>query len=228
MTDDTAVRGGNGGGGLILTPDPTVLTREAVTREIVALREILDTRIDGQAAVYQARFSGMDEAIKLLQVISDRLPAQMEARITQSASLMNERFNTQNEQFKSIGTQFLERDTRVQESATARDTAVAAALQAQKEAAGEVKQSFKDQIEKSDAATTKLLDALGLRIDDVRDRLISIESSGAGRAGAVVEQRAVVTDQRQGQGATIAIFGAVMLVVGTLIALGSLALVAAR
>jgi len=85
--------------------------------------------------------------------------------------------------------------------------AVDAALQAAKEAVGEQNKGFTLSIDKSEAATTKQIDSLGIRlttatgglegqIADVKERLTRLEATGLGRTQQVVEHRAASSDMR--------------------------------
>ncbi len=203
------------GAGSTPVPDPTVLTSAALAREIGGVREILEARILGEVGVINAKLLEADKAVVLLQSKHDRVTDLIDAKVGQLKALHDERFNTVVQQFNGIDTQFLERDTRVKESATATATAVAAALQAAKEAVGEQNKSFTVSIDKSEKATGEqiaqqrvLLDTttkgLSDKIDDLRERMTRLEGLGLGRSEATSEQRAVVTDQRAGQGAQLA------------------------
>lgn len=138
------------------TPDPTVLTTEALHREISGLRQIMEARlecqdenlshvekqINGSKEIIETRLEGMDKAIQLLQAGADRYPSLVRAEVEHLQKLHEEKFG-------SIATQFQERDKRTEQLSLADKTAIAAALQAQKEAAGA-------QNESNAAATTKM------------------------------------------------------------------------
>jgi hypothetical protein len=118
QTPEAAPRGYVSGGGLVPVPDPTALTTAQLLREIANTREIIETRI-----------TGMDRAIELLQKMNDGYPALMDAKVGKLQEVHEEKFN-------SIAIQFAERDKRTEQLSLADKTAIAAALQAQKEAAG--------------------------------------------------------------------------------------------
>jgi hypothetical protein len=154
-------------------PDPTVLTQQQLTREIWASREILETRI-----------KCLEEILERLQLVADQQIALRETAIANLQSL-------QDEKFKGIQTQFTERDIRTEGTARDSKVAVDAALQAAKEAVGEQNKSSALAIAKSEAATTKQIDQIGLiinsmakglddKIDDIKGRLNSIEGHGKG------------------------------------------------
>lgn len=92
-----------------------------------------------------------------------------------------------------IQTQFEERDVRTNQSAIASKTAVDAALQAQKEAAGEQNRSLTLSINKSEEATQKQLEqqrnvlvsveqTLSDKINDVANRMTRFEGQGIGKS----------------------------------------------
>src|ERR1035441_9817787 len=86
-------------------PDPTVLTTQQLQREIMALREILE-----------ARLAGNDKVSSLLQIQLDQKAASVNTEV-------NHLRTEHEEKFRSIATQFLERDIRTEQ--TARDSKVA-------------------------------------------------------------------------------------------------------
>jgi len=158
-------------------PDPTERTIDSLRREIGALRELIEARLDGG-----------DKAIKLLQETTDRFPAHVDRAVFTLEKLHSEKF-------ESIQVQFKERDVRTEQSGVSTKTAVDAALQAAKEAVGAQNVSSAQAIAKSEAATTKQIDAIGTlistqakgtddKIDDIKSRLQSIEARKAGMGDA--------------------------------------------
>lgn len=125
-------------------PDPTVLTTEALHREIQALREMI-TR-----------------------------------EITHRAEVVDLKDNTTGEKFRSIETQFSLRDTAAEKLDVAGKTAIAAALQAQKEDAAARNESNAAAIAKSEAAFTKQIDGIGILINTMTgsfdDKLTDLKS----------------------------------------------------
>ena len=215
MTDN-GERKLHAGSGSTPVPDPTVLTTAALTREIYALREILEMRIDGQQKVFEARLAGMDKAIELLQSIADRLPVSMDSKVS-NLRLLHE------EKFSSIQTQFVERDTRSERESKDNKVAVDAALQAAKEAVGKQQESGDKAIAKSEAATIKQIDQINTsigasnktlddKIDDVKERITRLESEDKGHQTAVTTQ----------QTSNMNLVSVIGLIVGALIGVGGL------
>ena len=173
-------------------PDPTLLTTEALQREIRALRELLETRIDGG-----------DKLVALLQDSISRRKAEIGAEVLHLQKLHEEKF-------ASVQNQFAERDKRAEQTSTdskaavgtaflAAKEAVNAALQAAKEAVAEQNKSSSLAISKSETATMKQIDQIGVmitstnlamndKIDDLKARLNTIggKSEGVGASWAVM------------------------------------------
>jgi formate dehydrogenase maturation protein FdhE len=154
-------------------PDPSTLTTQQLQRELLALREIIEARLDGN-----------DIAVNLLRTTTDKLPSTIKMSFEQLKSLHEEKFS-------SIAKQFMERDIRTEQTARDSKVAVDAALQAQKEAAGAQNESNAASISKSEAAFTKQIDqilvivntntkATDEKIDDIKTRMSAYEGRRAG------------------------------------------------
>jgi len=179
-------------------PDPTVLTteqlermKEVVFREILASREIVESKMSGITTVFETRLEGMDKAINLVQLQTDVFSAKVQVEVGHLQKLHQEKFD-------SIATQFRERDTRTEQTSRDAKIAVDAALQAAKEAVGEQNKSNALAIAKSEATFTKQIDQIGVlvssmgkgfddKVDDIKSRLTAIESQkkGAGDVWAI-------------------------------------------
>jgi hypothetical protein len=143
-----------------------------------------DTAIKDVKEILETRFVGIDRAIDLLQETQNRVPILMDEKLNQLRSLHQEKFD-------SIRIQFAERDTRTEQTAAGVKIALDAALQAAKEAVAEQNRSFALATGKSETATMKQIDALGLaiqtankglddKIADMKDRLTRIEGMDLG------------------------------------------------
>ena len=155
--------------------DPSALTIQMLLRELANLREVLE-----------ARFDGNDRIVTMIQSQYDKSSADSALAVTNLRTHHEEKF-------KSIQTQFSERDTRTEQAAGAVKIAVDAALQAQKEAVGEQNKSSALAIAKSETATTKQIDQIGItiqnttgnlndKIDDVKARMNVIDGRTKGTA----------------------------------------------
>lgn len=179
-------------------PDPTVLTteqtermKEALLREILASREIVESKLLGIKTVFETRLEGMDKAIEIFHRQTDMFPSKVQAGVENLQRLHQEKFD-------SIATQFQERDTRTEQTSRDSKVAVDAALQAAKEAVGEQNKSNALAIAKSEATFTKQIDQIGVlvtsmgkgfddKVDDIKSRLQAMESQrkGAGDVWAI-------------------------------------------
>jgi chromosome segregation ATPase len=184
-------------------PDPTVLTTEQLTRGLISEREY----VDGQISILRERLQAIDAATELrLGGIID-IPNQIDEKVNHLGELTTERF-------KSVQVQFEERDTRTEREARDNKLAVDAAFAAQEKQAVAQNESNTLAITKSEIATTETIktlaelfrsttDALGDKVDDLKDRVGALESRRQG-ATEVIQERQSVT------GLQIAAFAAFM------------------
>jgi Fe2+ transport system protein B len=172
-------------------PDPTALTTAALDRQISSLKELLFTRLDNSS--------------RENEVFIDRI-LELGNKVKEEVRHLE---NLHNEKFAGITLQFLERDTRAERADRDGKAALAAALQAAKEAVTEQNKSAALAIEKSSAATAKQMDQQGIQIatatqaledkisgvkeliNKLDSRITSIESLSIGRSSSVTESRAV-------------------------------------
>lgn len=169
-------------------PDPTPMTTAQLKDALASLREILETKIEGQRDLFQTRIDGMDKAVELLQERGNLQPAIIDAKIGTLRTLHEEKFD-------SVQKQFQERDTRTEQQAIGTKLAVDAALQAVKEAGAKQQDASDRAIAKSEVATTKQLDGIGTlisantkafddKIVDLKDRVVL--SAGKGQGATMV------------------------------------------
>lgn len=161
--------------------DPSALTTQALLREITSLEKLTAQRMDA-----------IEKAVTVAHENLVRVPTEVDKAIGHLKEVMVVKFETTEERFSSIHTQFRERDVRVEQTAKDTKTAVDAALAAQEKSAGKQAESFGLSIGKSEAATTKQIDQLGVliqqntkatddKITDLKDRITRIEGTGRGR-----------------------------------------------
>jgi hypothetical protein len=192
------------------TPDPTVLTTEALIRAVNAERDY----VDGQIEVLEERLRAIDVATRLLNETVNRVPTDVQREVSHLTSLMDERL-------RSIGLQFAERDTRQEREARDNKLAVDAAFAAQEKQAAAQNKANAEAIGKSEIATsetirnlTALLNTtgagLGDKIDDIKERVGRVESIRQGGRETI-----------SGVYALAGFLASVVLIVGFLVASGA-------
>ncbi len=164
--------------------DPSVLTTESQIRADEALEKYL-----------AARINAVEQTLAGLARTVDSIPAERVADLRRLQELVDVKLSVHEQKFASIALQFEERDVRSVQSSTADRTAIAAALQAAKEAVGEQNKSSSEAIRKSEAATTRQIEQQAVlisntsnnltdKIDDVKERLTIIEGQKQGQTVA--------------------------------------------
>lgn len=191
--------------GLVPIPDPTLLTTAQLDRAISNLDARLTTRLDG-----------MDKAAELLHADFTRVPTEVDRQISHLRDLLMGEISKLRaetaEVFKRIEVQFIERDKRTEQLALASSTAIAAALQAAKEAVGAQNTSNSIAIAKSEQSTAESLRQLqalftndsratNAKVDDLKSRLDKGE-------GGTIQTKEVRRDSRDNMGLIVAIAAA--------------------
>jgi len=189
-------------------PDPTILTTQQLLAAVAASREIIETRL-----------SGMDTATSLNKEQMDRIPLIIDAKIRELRVLVEEKISGLMEKFHSIDVQFRERDTRTEQSSKDSKVAVDAALQAAKEAVGEQNKSSALAIAKSEAATNKQLDQIGMLITTTNKALDEKINDLKGRLDRGEGQKAQAVENK---GQSNWLIGVALAVVAIIVALASL------
>lgn len=147
----------------------TLVTRAALQDAIKNLREILEADIRG----LETRLSAIDKATELFTENLSRVPTDTDKQVGHLKELHDERINSTERAISNLAEgiqkQFDERDIRSRASEQSAETAVNAALQAQKEAAG-----------KSEVSTVKQIDGLGALMassnEAMNDKISAINS----------------------------------------------------
>lgn len=153
--------------GTVPIPDPTKLTTEAVAALKVQLTEL-----------FGKEFDGIRREVERLSKEMDARPAAVIQEIKHLDQLMNEKFKGVDQQFAG------------------RDTALAAALLAQKTSVEEQNKSNALSAAKSEAAFEKRIDGVSAlissqtkatddKITDAKDRITTMESRSAGGGAAI-------------------------------------------
>jgi len=227
------LRGNNGGSTPI--PDPTVLTTEALRREVAGLKELVASDMFALRELLEEKISTVKTQLHDTKEYSAQSRDSLAHDIQRSESLRNESLETlrammssmielRDEKLNAVRLQFdLMEQYRVEQK---HDTqaAVDAALAAAKEAVQQQTIASDRSITKSETATSEQLkqmnvttstaiQGINLIIDDVKERISRMESFQVGARSSITEGRDVRADSR----GTIAIMVAVASVFLTLV-----------
>jgi hypothetical protein len=168
--------------------DPTRLTTQQLDRAIVDLRQEIVTRLDAD-----------EKAAALAHEDLVRVPTTVDKAVAAAEAVGNaERKSLEAvmvEKFAGVNTQFIERDKRTEQLTIANSTAIAAALQAQKEAVGEQNKAFSEATDKSNKATAEAINqlqtlfnsniaSLTTQLNDTKSRLDRAEGQKGGSGDA--------------------------------------------
>lgn len=189
-------------------PDPTVLTTQASEKAVAALKELIEARI-----------KAVEEEIEILRESALGGPDRVSARLDGLQELVETQILALKE---LVAQQFIG----VDQNFEGRDTALAAALLAQKTAVDEQNRANALSIAKSDAATTKQIDTIGTsigtvtsaineKVDDLRNRVQAIESRAVGSG----ENRAESSSNWVWGFGALAAVATIISIFGTIIAL---------
>jgi hypothetical protein len=185
-------------------PDPTKLTTQLVDRTMSGLREVFDVRLAEMdkavmLAAKQVREIPADAAAKQSQLQAD-IDRQMLALREFILSQIENIREVSTQKFEGVNSRFLERDIRTEQAAQEGRMSLAAALAAAKEAVSEQNKANVQAIAKSEVATQKQIDAIGLlmttsnksledKIADLKSRLDRGEGRNTGSTEARIEKR---------------------------------------
>jgi hypothetical protein len=159
--------------GSVPVPDPTKLTTDQLRQEIKALRELIESRINSIESLHNVLEQKVESDKTAFAKADQNLRELMEEKIC--------RLRTTNEEiFERINVQFLERDKRTEQLSIASSTAIAAALQAAKEAVGAQNTSNSIAIAKSEGSTIESIRQLqtlfNTSIASIKDQMDDIKS----------------------------------------------------
>ena len=175
VTKNTTGGGGSPPPSNVPVPDPTILTTQALQREIAASRELIEIKVEAARHALEVRITGIDKAIGLMDTRADLLINKSLHEVKQLQSLHETKFS-------AIQVQFEERDKRTEQLTLADKTAIAAALQAQKEAvnaqnfanataAVKSELAFTKQIEQLQSIVNTITKSIDDKISDLKSRL---------------------------------------------------------
>lgn len=137
--------------------DPTLRTIAQLELAISSVRELFETR-----------FEGNEEAVRLLQAQANREPTN---------GVINERLSSLD---RIVQLRFDEWNVRTNELAKSNQKSIDLALEAAKEAAAKSENAFNKQIDALGVQIVQAVGSLQGSINDVKDRLTRLEAGGQG------------------------------------------------
>lgn len=181
--------------------DPSTLTTQQLWREILNLRELLETRI-----------TAIEKSIEVAHEDLVRVPTDVQKQVGNLKSLHEEKF-------RSVETQFAERDTRTEQKDRDTKIAIDAAFQ-----------SASTAVAKSETVTSKQIDQIGMliqtetralagQIDDLKQRVTRIEGMGVGAITAQTTQAVTKTAEQASSGYSAMVIGIIISAVLAVIAI---------
>lgn len=172
-------------------PDPTILTIQALQREIQSVNARFDDKLELSRQVTDARLNGLANEIAALRSVVEGAPDRRDQAIVQLRELIEEKFT---EKFHAVDTRFGERDLRAATSMTANKEAISAALTAVKETNAKSEMAFTKQIDQLMALIYSAQKGADEKIGDIKDRLTIIESHKVGEKEATTTQHQAARD----------------------------------
>ena len=193
MPVDDGFKGGSGSdrvGINVPVPDPSLLTTQLLREGLEGLEKLITVRLNA-----------MDAATDLRLALLHEMPAEIDQRINHMRDVTQQRFNLDEEKFKGVEKQFMERDVRTEQASTGADQALNAALQAAKELVGAQGEASAAAAVKSETSFTKQIDQIGTiiqtlekaldaRITELKERIDRGEGSQSGSQQTVNSRRA--------------------------------------
>jgi hypothetical protein len=190
---------------VVPSPDPTVATTESLLREISHtkewgdtvvkfVREVVEEKITGARDVLEARLNGNDQAVTLLRSATDKVPQHVEASIAQMREIIEQKLYTQDEKFRSVQTQFEERDTRTEQTTKDSVKAIEAAFASAEKAITKTEVGFTKQIDEQSKRIDAVAAGSNEKIDDIKQRITVIEARTQGITANALESRTISRD----------------------------------
>jgi len=225
-------------------PNPPQSTTDQLRRELGLLQSEVDRRLisaatltdekvkgtvgrmdkftealTGQIDVLRQRLDDMDRANAVLNETVTRVPTDVQREVQHLRELMFSSTGSLEKQvvekFSAIGQQFAERDVRTEQSSTAANQALNAALQAAKELVGAQGEASAAAAVKSETSFTKQIDQIGTiiqtlekaldaRITELKERIDRGEGNTSGARVQQDDSRAITAEGAAKRSGTVA------------------------
>jgi vacuolar-type H+-ATPase subunit I/STV1 len=223
---DPSLRGSQAGS--VPIPDPTAQTSAALS----AAKEEMGRELQHVQAVLMAHMGTIEAKIGMIEAQLQDYPRLIDHALREGKDLLQERLRTHDERFHGIQVQFQERDKRADEASRATQTAIDAALVAQRESAAAQMQAQKEaaavqhthseqaqarievttqhQIEQLMTLLHATTGAITGKVDDLKELLTLIEGRTVGMTAATGRQDVIRTSGRQRSSQQIAIIAVIV------------------
>jgi hypothetical protein len=146
-------------------PDPSTITAQEIAKAKAEVREEFRLMVTGLRDVIDTRLNGMDKATVVLETNLNRVPTLLDREASRLETLLEGKITNIQTKFNAIDERFRERDVRFDQDKASVATAIAAALQAQKDAAAAQNQNIAATFAKSEISFTKEIDSLKVLIN---------------------------------------------------------------
>ncbi len=154
-------------------PDPSILTTQQLWREIASLKELTFTRLDA-----------IEMAVRIAHEDMVRVPTEVQKAISTLKELHEEKLSSIQHLMEarriSIDSILAERDAQRLQANHDNKIALDTALAAAKESSGEQIKTQAMAIVKNETAASKQIEALEDKLNDMKDRLTTIEAMSMG------------------------------------------------
>jgi len=228
-----------GSGVAAQTPDPTQIRAAAPTVEFPDTTPITRSDLDRALASIQVHFDAIEKAVELSHQDSVRVPTLVDRAVSNLQTLMESKIANAQE---VVGGRVDKLEIQFQERTAAGSTAVAAALQAAKEAVGQQQLASASSVEKAQAQSGEALaqlrasfvqttNAQEAQLSDVKSRLDRLDGPLLQTQGSLSSIEAQLTDVKsrldkaEGSGSGVgSVFGWIVGAGGVLVALATLVL----
>lgn len=154
-------------------PDPTTLTTQQLWREVSSLKELVFTRLDA-----------IEKAILIAHEDLVRVPTEVQRAVSTLKDLHEEKLSSithlMNERCRNIDHQLAEKEAQRLQASHDNKIAIDTALAAAKESSGEQIKTQAMAIVKNETAAFKQIEALEDKLNDIKDRLTTIEAMSMG------------------------------------------------
>src|SRR5271165_6073999 len=163
-------------------PDPTLLTTEALRREITWTRELIEEKFKAFRDLHDALEKRVSQQRGADLEAFNTLSLERRAATDQEIKAYREAMDSQ---FRAVGTQFHERDIRFDQAAVASERAVQAALSSLNLAFARTESQFNKQIDQLASTLTLTNTNMTQRLDDLKTTVTGIEGSHKGSSQAI-------------------------------------------